>query len=198
VIVVFLGPDGCGKSSVIERLRKELAKVFSEIRVLHLRPRMGRRGIPQGPPVVDPHSSPARGLVSSLVKLFYLLVDYTTIYRWKWQTRARRSSTLIVFDRYFHDLLVDPRRYRYGAPIWLARCIARLVPSPDLWVLLDAPPEVIRSRKQEVTFEETVRQRQAYLVLASCLRNAHVVDASPPLEQVSRSVERLILDRAGC
>jgi thymidylate kinase len=199
VIVVLLGPDGCGKSSVLDRLQIDLSDAFSEIRILHLRPRMGRGGVWQGgvwlgPPVVDPHGMPPRGLLPSIAKLLFLLADYSTIYPWKWSTRARRASRLILFDRYYHDLLVDPRRYRYGAPMWLARGIGHLVPRPDLWVLLDAPPEVIHSRKREVPIAETARQRRVYLELVSRQRNAHVVDATRPLEQVTRAVARLIRD----
>ena len=55
-------------------------------------------------------------------------------------------------------------------------------------------PTVLQSRKQEVSREETARQREAYLELARTLPNAHVVDASRPLEEVVAEVERLVLD----
>ena len=71
--------------------------------------------------------------------------------------------------------------------------MAKLVPQPDLWMLLDAPAEVLQARKQEVPFEETARQREAYLALARDL-NAVVVDASQPLEQVVGQVCRTVLD----
>jgi thymidylate kinase len=193
VIVVFLGPDGCGKSSVIDRLQVELSAAFSEVHVFHLRPRWGRGGARQGLPVLDPHNLPPRNAFLSSAKLIYLSVDYSMIFLWKWWAWATRSSRLTIFDRYYHDLLVDPRRYRYGAPMWLAKCFARLVPSPDLWILLDAPVEVIHGRKQEVSFDETARQRQAFRDLVQGFRNAHVIDATAPLEQVTRAAQQLIL-----
>ena len=39
-------------------------------------------------------------------------------------------------------------------------------PGPDLVILLDAPPEVLQSRTQEVAHREVERQRAAYLQLA--------------------------------
>lgn len=197
VIVVILGTDGCGKSSVVERLEIGLAGSFSEVRVLHLRPRLGRGGAREGSPITEPHRLPPRGLLTSTAKLLYLLVDYCSIYPWKWRQRARPAPRgLIIFDRYYHDLLIDPRRYRYGAPLWLARVIGRLVPSPDLWILLDAPPDVIRGRKQEVAIDELVRQRRAYLDFIDRRGNGHVVDAAKPLDDVIRRVGDLILARS--
>jgi thymidylate kinase len=194
MIVVLLGPDGSGKSSVIESLEAELAGNFAEIRILHLRPRLGRGTARVGPPVADPHSAQARSLILSAAKLLYLLVDYSTIHVWRWWFWWKRCSVLIIFDRYYHDLLVDPKRYRYGAPIWLARWIGHLVPRPDLWILLDASPEVIRSRKREVTLEESCRQCDAYRALMSELHKSRIVDASPCLAQVTQTVKNLILE----
>ena len=57
----------------------------------------------------------------------------------------------MLFDRYHGDLLVDPRRYRYGGPMSLARLIVRFMPQPDLVFFLDATPEILLARKQEVS-----------------------------------------------
>jgi thymidylate kinase len=57
---------------------------------------------------------------------------------------------------------VDPRRFRYGGPNWLPRLLSRLVPSPDLVLLLDADENVILSRKRELSADETKRQREIY------------------------------------
>lgn len=197
VIVVILGTDGCGKSSVVERLENRLAGSFSEVRVLHLRPRLGRGGAREGSPVLEPHRLPPRGPIASIAKLLYLLVDYCSIYPWTWRQRASPApGGLLIFDRYYHDLLVDPRRYRYGAPLWLARTVGHLVPSPDLWILLDAPPDVIRGRKREVAYDELVRQRRTYLDFIDRLKNGHVVDAAKPLADVTQRVGDLILAQA--
>ena len=68
------------------------------------------------------------------------------------------------------------------------------IPKPDLWILLDAPPEVIQSRKQEVSFEETEMQRKAYLKLTKNFQNCIVIDASKPLTQVVIKTSKEILN----
>ena len=60
--------------------------------------------------------------------------------------------------------------------------------------LLDAPAEVLQSRKQEVPIEETERQREAFLTLVNSLREGHVVDASRPAEEVTASIVRTVLE----
>jgi thymidylate kinase len=71
------------------------------------------------------------------------------------------------------------------------------VPRPDLWILLDAPTEVLRARKQEVSTAELDRLRGAYNELIRGLPHSHVVDAAKPLDAVCQEVEGLILARAG-
>jgi thymidylate kinase len=103
-----------------------------------------------------------------------------------------KSKALLICDRYYHDLLVDPRRYRYGGPLWAAKMVGRLIPKPTLWVLLDAPAEVLQARKQEVPLEETMRQRQAYLDFVRDQTNHVTIDASQSLDKVIADVEDAI------
>ena len=73
---------------------------------------------------------------------------------------------MAISDRYFDDLLVDPVRYRYGAPRWLARLAFKLAPQPNLVFVLDADSSVIYGRKQEVALSELERQLAAYREMA--------------------------------
>jgi hypothetical protein len=146
--------------------------------------------------VVQPHppGKPPHNLPASLLKLGLWWADFT-LFGYLLSVYPRMvKSTLVVLDRYYQDLLVHPDGYRYGGPLWLARLVGRLVPPPHLVILLDAPPEVIQARKQELPFEETAKQREAYLEVVEGLPNAHVVDASQSLDEVVDEAERIILD----
>src|SRR5450432_2186629 len=108
--VVLLGPDGVGKSAVIAELAGERSTGFRGCATYHLRPTLLRRGISRVANV-DPHGQRARGTLISMFKLIYLLVA-----NWFGHLVAVRPQlargNLILFDRYFPDCLVDPRRYR--------------------------------------------------------------------------------------
>ena len=72
--------------------------------------------------------------------------------------------------------------------MWMARAFSRLMPQPDHVFYLDAPPEVLLSRKQEVDSASLIRSRNAYLKLCSQSSRFHVIDASVPVETVVREV----------
>lgn len=188
--LALLGPDGSGKSAVIDGVEELLAASFSGTRRYHLRPRVFRRG--DGVAVTEPYNQSPRGTAASLSKLGVWWLDYWAGYLLRIRPALRRSG-LVLFDRYFHDLGVDPRRYRYAAPRALAQRLARMVPQPHLIVILDAPVEVLQARKREVTPEETERQLEAYRRLARELPHAVVVDASRPLAEVVAEVASLIM-----
>jgi thymidylate kinase len=193
LMVALLGPDGCGKSSVIDRASVALSPAFRRTTTLHLRPHLGRKSAQTDAAAVqNPHGQTPYGRVLATVKIFYLLFDYAAGYACSIYGRLARS-TLVLFDRYYHDVLVDPRRYRFQRAGGFARLIGKLVPQPDLWIVLDAPVEVLRKRKQEVSAEETARQRKAYMQLASQLRNVVVIDASKQLEVVVSEVNASVL-----
>ncbi|HVK56771.1 MAG TPA: hypothetical protein VM532_17305 [Burkholderiales bacterium] len=192
LVVAFVGPDGSGKSSVIEACGRVTAPAFRRVSVMHLRPRMGSSGTAKA--VSNPHGEAPRGQLASLMKIFYFALDYAAGYGWKVRPLLVRS-TLILFDRYYHDMLVDPLRYRYGGSMQLARLARRLIPPPDLWIVMDAPADVLQARKREVSPEESARQREAYLHFFENEKNVVVLDASQPLSQVVSKGSAAILNR---
>ena len=97
-----------------------------------------------------------------------------------------------MIDRYYYDFMVDPIRYRMDIGQRLAWGGYKVIPKPDVVLCLDASAEVLQSRKQEVTFQETARQRDAYLKLTKRLSYGHVIDSSQPLEQVVQDALRIV------
>lgn len=191
--VAVLGPDGTGKSTLIAALERRLGPEFAAVRRHHLRPHFGSPAS-TGEAVRDPHGREPRGAAGSIAKLAWYWFD--CVAGWVgWIRPALRRGELVVFDRYVDDLVVDPRRYRYGAsPRW-ARLLTRLVPRPDEIVVLDAPVEVIRQRVREVAPDEIERQRRGYRELARSASNAWIVDASRSPEAVASEVERRLRRR---
>jgi thymidylate kinase len=193
LMVVLLGPDGAGKSSVAERLRVRLAPAFRRTSAGHWSPDLLGRAARRGSAGSEsPHGQAPHSHARSILKACYWLLDFGLGY-WVRVRPALVRSTLVVYDRYLPDAAADPHRYRFAGPTWLVRLIGRLVPPADLTIVLDAPPEILRRRKQEVTPAETARQREAYRSLVMG-QKGHVVDASQPLEAVVTQIETIVLE----
>lgn len=73
---VFLGADGSGKSSVIDRIAQGLSPRFWGDSKISLRPTLFRTESPLGPPAVEPHGEKPCGAIGSLAKLLYYLMYY--------------------------------------------------------------------------------------------------------------------------
>lgn len=190
--VVILGPDGSGKSSIVESLRQDLAGAFVGSQRRTFPPALLNRAT-TGVTNSSPHAAKPRSWISSVVRAVgYWAVYYTAGHPFT-VGRAKAAGKLVVHDRHLLDCLVDPKRYRYGGPMGLLRLIARVIRKPDLVLLLDAPAEVIQRRKQEVPLDETERQLRAYRKLAAQMRNANIVDVNRPLPDVVETVNEMLV-----
>lgn len=180
LVVAVLGPDGSGKTTVIEHLERELAPAFRQVKRFHLRPHFGQSGTDGV--VTDPHASPPRNWIASFAKMVLFTLDY-----WLGYLRiiypAKTRSTLIIFDRHFYDMLVDPKRYRLPVGFWIAKLFVKLVPKPDIWLVLDAPAALLVSRKGELNIEAAITLTNAYKTMAKHLSNAHLVNTGGTLAQ---------------
>lgn len=192
VNVVLLGPDGAGKSSVIDALSSQLSPAFSSFYCAGFAPSLNRLLGRPPKPVDQPHALPRRSFPVSIIRGAYWFAYNTLGHPYRHLALSR--STFILNDRHFIDIFVDTVRYRYGGPRWLLRLVWALSPRPDLIILLDAPPEVLQSRKQEVSFEETARQRHDYLMLVKGLKNGRIVNAAQPFQHVVNDASRIILN----
>ena len=163
----FTGPDGVGKTTVIDMLIARLGNVFRTAHsYMHFRPmlfgNLGEVAHSAGlKKEVDreytkPHRGGRVGVVSSLVRLAYYSVDYIVGYWLKVKSQIR-ITRLVIFDRYYTDVICDSRRSRiflnYKFLYWFGWVF---VPRLDYNVLLTARTETILARKRELT-EEGIR-----------------------------------------
>jgi hypothetical protein len=181
--VTLAGPDGSGKSTLAHGLAAEALGAFRRVSQLHLGPGVlpppGRLlGHPARDPG-EPHGRSPSGLAGSLARLAYLFGD-----TWLgWPTRVtwpRMRSALVLLERGWWDLAVDPRRYRLSSPPQLTRALGRIAPRTDLVVVLDAPAVTVQARKPELGAAEVERQLGVWrAIAASDSKRHHVIDTAP-------------------
>lgn len=190
--IAFLGCDGSGKSAVIQAVVTRLVAEGYTVKQGHWRPKPFNKSS-SSQSAEDPHGQHPRGLVGSILKLGWLWLNWWVA--WFRCLRHECSHGYVIFDRYHGDLLVDPKRYRYGGPMWLARIASYNMPQPERVIFLDADPAVLLSRKQEVSLENLTISRANYLAFAMSNPRVEVVDASRPLAEVIESAFRIIGSR---
>jgi len=183
LFLVVLGPDGVGKSTTIRYLQLELEKLCGHCRTERWRPGLIKKVAPDTGNRI-PHAKVPRGPIASALSLLGLAADFNIGYVVSARPAIARSEA-IIFDRYFHDVLIDPKRYRYAGPKWLPRLLSRWVlPRNPIFIVLDADEELILRRKQELPLPELTRQRLAYREFAARTSQAMIVKTDRPVEAI--------------
>ncbi len=187
--VVIAGPDGAGKSTVARALAVSIGSVYR----FHWRPALlpHHRGSQDGSSqAARPHARRPHSVGVSALRVIYFAADYV-VARLVW--RVRPPGELILVERGWWDMAVDPRRYRLTVPPWLTRALGRLTPQPDMLIVLDAPADVLVRRKQELCLSELDRQRRAWLELTIPGAEKVVIDATKTPEQVVAAAREAIV-----
>lgn len=104
----------------------------------------------------------------------------------------RALGRIVIFDRYTYDATIPPR----GRLIALKRAyfwmLIRLVPDPDLTILLDAPEEVLDARRPESAGAERGVAIEALRRFAALRPDTVIVDASRSTDAVLDDVASMI------
>jgi len=185
------GTDGAGKTTVINAISPILERsIHTSIKYEHMRPNwLKALGVAAGKreenanPVKDPHAQEASGLVGSLLRFGYYAVDYIVGYWIKVYPSLVKRVNFFLFDRYYYDVLLDPKRMRICLPQWLMRLILSVAPQPKLVLCLGGDPEVIYQRKPETSLAEVQRQVEALKKLCQSNRRAVWVDTGCSLDE---------------
>jgi thymidylate kinase len=200
VCIAILGPDGSGKSTVIQAVKERIEYFFGEVELRHWRPGMLKdvgvllksREKTTGV-VSNPHGRAPHSAVVSTLRLIYYWLDY-----WLgWPSRVlkpKAKNHLVVFDRYSQDMWCDPHRYRLRAPRSLLKLFTGFVPKPDLTFVLVADAETIHQRKGEVSPKVLRELLQRYNQLAQANPRIRAVDCRRPIKDIADEISAVVLD----
>lgn len=189
VCVVVAGPDGTGKSTVVEHLVDEV--LAGPVRVLHHRPHLLWTRSRSDGTVTEPHRERPYPAWLSGAKLLFLWLDHLL----GWLVKVRPwllAGGNVIVERGWWDLAADPRRYRLQPAPRLVDLLGRLLPRPDVTIVLGGDGATIAARNAELSVEETERQLTMWRGLSASRLRARHVDATRPLDTVFASVRRLV------
>jgi len=199
VLAVLVGLDGSGKTTVARQLccLGPTQDRFRRIRYFHWRPRCRGGTVFPLPEYGNVPRKPAlnRNLVRSAMSIARLSknVLMANLAYWLRLRSLLQDGSLVLIDRYFYNYFLDPVSVKYYGPTGLLRRLCRWYPQPDLVVVLQAPPEVLLARKQELSREEILRQSAALAQLPYGAAQTLVLDATAPATEIAQA----ILEKAG-
>ena len=200
--IAFLGADGSGKSTIIENIKPPLLDGFHKaVYYEHMRPNkypsiaklLGNQ-VDFNEPITNPHGSKTSGFFGSLLRFLYYTLDYTFGFYLKvWPKKATRSCVWI-FDRYYYDYLMDPKRARIKLPRWILKLGQFLIPEPDLILCLGTEAKAIHERKPELTLQEVERQVAALKQFSQSHKRAIWIDTGKDIETSTNDAMEAIIN----
>lgn len=198
LVIGILGRDGCGKSTFINEIAAgPLGSLFKNTVTFKKMPAVLYKGAilnkNEGYHFSKPHQYKERGTLASFLKLNLLLIEFMLGY-WLKVYPFKAKLHLVLYDRYFIDVLADPLRYRIKGNKFYIKLIHRILPKPDLWIIIDLPTEVLLQRKQELNLEMAEKLRDAYLRLHSFLPNSIVINNEKDIKQTVEQATDFIMN----
>jgi hypothetical protein len=188
--ICILGPHDRDNTTIIEGLMPMLHSSAQTVEKCYLGPQLfiprKSSGIDVG---TDYRVGKLGGWLVSMAKAAWWLVE-----EWLRQFTGKKNLKLRIRENCYHDLFIDPTRFRYYGPVWFARLVGKLVPSPDLWILLDTPAEVMQSGDQPLLSAETLRQLEAYRSFVKTRKRYVILDAGKPVACVTEEAYAAIID----
>lgn len=201
-VIAIIGTDGSGKSTIIHNITPILNEGFHNgIIYNHLRPNtipdlgiiLGKKEKRRNVMVVsNPHAEKQSGLIGSLIRWGYYMIDYTFGYFKAVYPVIHLKSKIFIFDRYYYDYYIDSKRSRINLPKWIIQIGEFFLPKPDLILCLGGDPKKIYERKPETSLEEVSRQTEALKKFYTTHKRAIWIDTCTDIETSTNQAMKAI------
>lgn len=204
--ISFSGPDGSGKTTILELALKDLKKAFrvGDNNLFHFRPTLFPRIAEIGRKAMvissidenyqNPHRGKTSNIFSSLFRLVYYSLDYILGYFIRVRPKLVRRE-LVIFDRYFYDMIGDPERSRISLPFRFLKLFSYLIPSPQSSFFIYAESENILERKQELTKEKVIMLNKRYIKVTRRNKNFITISNNEHPEKAAKEIVEIVIKR---
>jgi thymidylate kinase len=179
----FIGTDGSGKSTTLNNIREQLPwPIYSRIIYMgdnqYVIPLLAS---------LQSFKERTKNDQFWLSSLFFALSTFDKWIRsWIGCLRASRGE-LILFDRWFHDLLTNPKDLPGSWKYRIKQIVFRISPKPDLIVLLSADADTIYLRNQEFNRDHVKAAQSRYIdVIRQFEPEALIIDTAQSPDRVTQ------------
>ncbi|MBL4704830.1 MAG: hypothetical protein JKY54_09930 [Flavobacteriales bacterium] len=173
-ICTLSGVDGAGKTTIIESLSGRLKLKFrKEVVLLRHRPgilpilssfKYGQKEAEKMASVNIPRQGTNHNVISSLIRFGYYYLDYLigqfyVNFKYTWRGK------IVLYDRYYFDFINDAERSNIRLSHSFRKSLYAFLFKPRINFFLHASPEVIRSRKKELSTLDISTLNKRYFAL---------------------------------
>ena len=170
-VISFSGVDGAGKSTIINHVKENLEQRFrKKVIILRHRPSIlpilsayiyGKEKAEKRAADTLPRQGNNSSIISSLFRFTYYLTDFLIGQFVVWFKYTLRGH-VVLYDRYYFDFIEDPKRSNIRLPRWFRKVFYKFIYKPSINVFLHASPDLILSRKQELSLGEIQQLTSSY------------------------------------
>jgi len=186
ILITFSGVDGAGKSTVLYEIKARLEKMNYKVIELRSRPQIfpilsffkyGKKNAEKIATNSLPRTGTNKSKLSSYIRFLYYFFDYFfgQIYI---TIRHFGSKNIILYDRYYFDYIVDPKRVNINVNSNFIKFFYYFIKKPDLNFFLYAPASDIIKRKKELDEITIISLTERYKFLFNTLnkkKSNHVI-----------------------
>lgn len=177
-----MGVDGSGKTTIA----KALCRIIKNSKYLHLKPYilfLDKRTV-----IKNPHNKKKSSFIISFFRLISWLISYRVL------LNLNINKKIYIFDRYAHDVLIDPLRYQNSLSKGLTKSILNFFPQPNLWIFLNPFLKTIKSRKTELSDIELKRQIYDYKYFFKAKKNVLYLNTANKKEVLIKKIVKKIIN----
>lgn len=202
-LISFSGPDGAGKSTLVKPFIDLLHDLgLSQTNIPH---HFLTKNIPSlhklpGAPAkfakqdyTKPYQAKPTGFINSTIRTIYYYFAFL-FDRQIYINKMLKSNEIVVFDRYYLDLVADPSRIRISLNKNLVRSIFGTLPKPNFSIIVLANKEQIFKRKGELTKEKTTELIENYENLPKKFKQSVIVYNTGSVGEGETKIFKILFD----
>ena len=203
-LIIFLGPDGSGKTTICDSFVEKHKRSFPKLirmnlanRPIFLKSIFGSNE-KSNEPVLDPTfkhkaytKSDKKTTIRNYFRVIYHCVDHILHYVFVIRPIMVKGGS-VFSERYFYDYLCSDKRYLPGVSLHFKKFLLFFVPKPSLVFVLNVKPELLYIRKPELSIDQ-IKYEQKNYINHNYHNLGYIIDNNKSINETISIIEKQIL-----
>jgi len=203
-LIIFLGPDGSGKTTICDSFVEKHKRSFPKLirmnlanRPIFLKSIFGSNE-KSNEPILDStfkHKAYTKAdkktTIRNYFRVIYHCIDHVLHYVFVIRPIMVKGGS-VFSERYFYDYLCSDKRYLPGVSLNFKKFLLFFVPKPSLVFVLNVKPELLYIRKPELSIDQ-IKYEQKNYINHNYNNLGYIIDNNKSINETISVIEKLIL-----